>query len=183
MMFSLQVDYTPCFVSSKFDFTSLLSVREKGGWTNCLATPTARRARNLKVWLPCDLQSWMLKALPRPGRPGNEASPKQVQNPQELLKLIKYVRDLWPRKSKRRSRNWLGSNFSELIGWVRTFSFSLKRAFHGICIGNHMGFECNLGNNCTSNRQSNCTSDSECNLWLLWVQLFPNGTRIHVIKY
>ena len=52
-----------------------------------------------------------------------------------------------------------------------------------ISIGNHMGFECNLGNNCTSNRQSNCTSDSECNLWLLWVQLFPNGTRIHVIKY
>ena len=33
-----------------------------------------------------------------------------------------------------------------------------------ISIGNHMGFECNLGNNCTSNRQSNCTSDSECNL-------------------
>ena len=39
--------------------------------------------------------------------------------------------------------------------------YSLHRS---ISIGNHMGFECNLGNNCTSNRQSNCTSDSECNL-------------------
>ena len=31
-------------------------------------------------------------------------------------------------------------------------------------------------NNYTSNRQSNCTSDSKCNLCLLWVQLFPNCT-------
>ena len=38
-----------------------------------------------------------------------------------------------------------------------------------------------FGNNCMSYRQSNCTSDSECNLCLLWVQLFPNCTRIHVI--
>ena len=40
-----------------------------------------------------------------------------------------------------------------------------------------------FGNNCTSNRQSNCKSDSKCNLCLLWVQLFPNRTRIHVITY
>ena len=32
-----------------------------------------------------------------------------------------------------------------------------------------------FGNNCTNNGQSNCTSDSEYNLCLFWVQLFPNG--------
>ena len=47
MMISLHVDYPPCFVSSKFDFTSLIFVGEKWGWTNCLATPTARGFRNL----------------------------------------------------------------------------------------------------------------------------------------
>ena len=47
MMFSLHVYYPPCFVSSKFDFTSLFSVREKRCWTNFQATLTMRRARNL----------------------------------------------------------------------------------------------------------------------------------------
>ena len=50
MMFGLYVDYPPCFVSSKFDFASLLSVREKRGRRNCLATPTVRRSRNLNQW-------------------------------------------------------------------------------------------------------------------------------------
>ena len=43
----------PCFVSSKFDFTSLIPVQEKWGLTYCLATPTARRARNLNYIVAC----------------------------------------------------------------------------------------------------------------------------------
>ena len=36
-------------------------------------------------------------------------------------------------------------------------------------------------NNCMNKRHSDCTSNSECNLCLLWMQIFPYHTWIHVI--
>ena len=50
MMFNLHVDYPPCFVPSKFDFTSLISVRGK---SKCPATPTAQRVHCMQQFKYC----------------------------------------------------------------------------------------------------------------------------------
>ena len=66
-----------------------------------------------------------------------------------------------------------------------TLSLFLTHCNEHTCFGpSHKNLTSNNKiNNCTNNRQSNCKSNSKYNLCLLWVQLFPNCTRIHVITY